>query len=279
MHFLLLVIMFLISSRCIYAELEDYTYIECTTKPCDRGFSKKKRRLMAVAPNEAPSSTNENWCGYVVASSFPNQGKYAVSSISGSWIVPSMKPAPTDTYCSMWIGIDGYGGPTVQQIGTQHTLFQGQYVNYAWYEMFPAPSNQIVGFPVEVGDQITASVVYVFIGNVLPLTSDLFIMRITNDTKRMYSIIPIITQTNMDRSCAEWVVEAPWLNKTLPLSNFGTAFMFNCSAVINNVSGGINNPAWAYEKVTMGTPEGVIKAIASGLSLDGKSFSVTWKNY
>ena len=263
-------------SSMLIADVEDsYTRLTCTTKQCER--ASQGRRRISLASNPMNASSNASWCGYVAATNIANQVNYTVSKVSGSWVIPNILASPVDTYCSLWVGIDGFGGPTVQQIGTEHNFFRGQQMHYAWFEMFPEPANQIMGFPVEVGDQITASVTYIPLGSVLPLTSDLYIMRITNDTKRMYSVIPLITYTNMQRSCAEWVVEAPWLGNTLPLSNFGFATMYNCTAVINNVAGGINNPAWAYEQVTMATPEGAVKAIASPLSPDGKGFSVSWR--
>jgi hypothetical protein len=65
---------------------------------------------------------------------------------------------------------------------------------------------------------------------------------------------------------------------TLPLSDFGVAHLFNCSAVINGVEGPINNPAWQYDNVSMVNPSGTEKAVPSALSVDGKSFSVAWKH-
>jgi len=262
-----------ISTALIADVDESYTRLTCKTKPCERACQRKIR-----LSNEMSTSTNASWCGYVAATNIARQTNYSVTKVVGSWIVPNINPSNVDTYCSMWVGIDGFGGPTVEQIGTEHNYFRGQQMHYAWFEMYPEPSQQIMGFPVEVGDQITASVTYIPLNGVLPANSDLFIMQITNNTKRLYSIIPVITQSNMQRSCAEWVVEAPSLSTTLPLSNFGFASMFNCMAVINNVSGAINNPAWANETVNMSTPEGIAKATASPLSPDGKGFSVVWKH-
>jgi hypothetical protein len=264
------VIIALSISTTLLADInESYTRLTCKTKRCER--ASQQYRL-------SNASSNASWCGYVAATNIANQANYSVSKVVGSWVVPNIQPSAVDTYCSLWVGIDGFGGPTVEQIGTEHNFFKGQQLHYAWFEMYPEPSHQIMGFPVEPGDQITASVIFIPLNGVLPANSDLFIMQITNNTKRLYSIIPVITQSKMQRSCAEWVVEAPSLSTTLPLSNFGFASMYNCSAVINNVLGPINNPAWANEIVTMATPEGVTKASASPLSSDGKGFSVVWKH-
>lgn len=258
----------------------DYRHIKCGIRPCERPSGKRPNPRILPGPSNAASvsTTSTNWSGYVSALNLNKPVPFSVSKVSGSWLVPSLKASAGDTWCSIWVGIDGAGSPSVEQLGTEHDVSGGKPNHYAWFEMYPQGSNQIVGFPVEVGDSITASVTYVPLSNILPATSDLFIMQITNNTKKLYSIIPMVTQMNMQRVCAEWVVEAPYMNAILPLSNFDTAFMFDCSCTINNVAGSINNPAWNYESMTMLDPKGVLKAVPSLLSADGKSFSVAWKH-
>src|SRR5690348_12236358 len=55
-----------------------------------------------------------NWSGYAVTG--PNG---SVSSVQGSWIVPSVTCAKhSATYSSYWVGIDGFSSGTVEQTGT-----------------------------------------------------------------------------------------------------------------------------------------------------------------
>ncbi len=254
----------LLGSFVAACNLEEYELVVCESKP----FIRKKHLLDAVV-----SSTN--WSGYVVASNLLHPTNYLVTKVSGSWIVPDIKAAGVNTNCSVWVGIDGAGSPSVEQLGTEHDYTDGQESHYAWWEMFPDGSNLLEGFPVAVGDSISASVTFVPV-NVLPTGNTLFILLIVNNTQKKYSIVPAITRTIMQRVCAEWIVEAPWLNVTLPLSDFGVAHMFNCSAEINGLSGPINNPAWQNESMNMVAPDGAQKAVTSALSADGKSFSVQW---
>ena len=258
----------------------DYRHMKCSVRPCNRPSGKRPHPRILAGPSNAMSvsTSSTNWSGYVSAVNLNKPVPFSVSKVSGSWVVPSLKASSQDTWCSIWVGIDGAGSPSVEQIGTEHDVSGGKSSHYAWYEMYPAGSNQIVGFPVDVGDSISASVMYVPLSNVLPASSDLFIMQITNHTKQLYSIIPTITQMNMQRVCAEWVIEAPYMNSILPLSNFDTIYMSDCACTINNIAGSINNPAWNYESMTMVDPKGVLKAIPSILSVDGKSFSVAWKH-
>jgi hypothetical protein len=250
---------------------QDCAYIACHTRPCERASKRHDHIFDADA-------TSTNWSGYVAALSLAGPIPLSASSVSGSWIVPNIQPSSMDTSCSIWVGIDGAGSPSVEQIGTEHDYKNGQQSHYAWFEMFPLPSQELVGFPVNVGDTITASVVYIPVGNVLPATSDLYILTLTNNTKKLYTSIPYITTTNMERVCVEWIIEAPWLNVTLPLSNFGVAHMFNCMAVIGNVSGPINSPKWSNERMSMISAAGVSQAVASILDAGGESFSVQWQH-
>jgi len=225
------------------------------------------------------ASSSDNWCGYVAKmGSLSKPSLHSVTKVSASWVVPHIQPSAVNTNSSIWVGIDGSGSSTVEQIGTEHDWLNGQQIHYAWWEMFPAPSNMLVGFPVEPGDNISTSVTYVALQPILPAGTGLFIMMITNDTKRVYSVVPFFSPVELDRICAEWIVEAPWLNATLPLSSFGNISLFNCSAVMTNIFGPISNTLWLNEKMDMVTPQGIVKAVASPLSVDGRSFSVSWKH-
>jgi hypothetical protein len=252
-----------------------YKHLQCRAVPCDRPSS--KRPNPCISSNASASS--DNWSGYVAAiGNLNSPTPHTVTKVAGSWVVPNIQPSSGNTNCSIWVGIDGAGSPSVEQLGTEHDWQSGKQLHYAWFEMFPAGSNMIEGFPVEVGDNISASVTYVTLLGILPEGTSLFIMMITNDTKRVYSVIPCFSSVDLQRLCAEWIVEAPWLNSTLPLSNFGNAVMYNCSAVMNSITGPINNPSWLFESMDMVSAQGVVKATTSSLSADGKSFTVGWKH-
>lgn len=274
------VLVLTIGTTLVADHQQGYKHIHCRAKPCERPSSKRPNPcIRSVSPAKNVSSSSDNWAGYVSAvGNLSKPTPHAVTKVSGSWVVPSVQASSGNTNCSIWVGIDGAGSPSVEQLGTEHDWLNGQQIHYAWYEMFPAGSNMLEGFPVNVGDNISASVTYVSLPGILPVGTNLFVMMITNDTKRVYSVIPCFSSVDLQRVCAEWIVEAPWLNATLPLSNFGNASLFNCSAVINGIAGSINNPAWLFESMNMVTPAGVVKAMASSLSVDGKSFSVAWKH-
>jgi len=262
-----LALLFSLIMSCAADTHEGYTHLACDVKPIKRA-SRKHLFDTTVSSN--------NWCGYVAAPSLINPVLHKVTEVEGAWIVPNVVAVGENTSCSVWVGIDGAGSRTVEQLGTEHDWSNGQEVHYAWYEMFPAGSNQIVGFPVEVGDSISASVTYDPLTSFMPASQNLFILEIMNHTKKVYSIIPCIAPAILDRVCAEWIVEAPWLNQTLPLSDFTVIYLSGCTCSINGIKGAINNPAWSCEAMNMIAPEGTTKALASALSPDGSSFSVSW---
>lgn len=276
-----IMVMVLTIGTTLVAEIkQDFKHIKCEIRPRARTSVRKPHPRMPFLGKRKKNATasSTNWSGYVAATNLANPARYSVTQVSGSWIVPNLQSSPVDTSASIWVGIDGSGSPTVEQLGTEHDVTSGKQSHYAWYEMYPQGSNEIVGFPVNVGDSISASVTYIALNGVIPASSDLFILQLVNNTRRMYTYIPYITNVKMERLCAEWIVEAPYLNAILPLSNFGTVFVSNCSAVIGNIDGSISSSAWVNESMDMVSPAGVAKAATSALSADGKSFSVVWKS-
>lgn len=266
--------------------LEGFTHIECELRPKMRSSRSKKYDKFKLTDKrgstyesfthphiEAKQGTSQNWGGYIAITNINSPAHNSVDAVYGSWVVPSVKSSTThDTWCSLWVGIDGYSNGTVEQIGTEHDWYKGKQVDYAWFEMYPDYSYEIVGFPLKRGDLISASVVYKCDG--------VFIMTIVNETKKVYATIPASYTTSLvaQRSSAEWVAEAPYLRGIiLPLSHFGTVKFSNCLATINDIHGSIKDGFWMNDMLTM-VGNGGTKAIPSPLSSDGRSFSVTWKH-
>src|SRR5437660_833616 len=105
------------------------------------------------------STTSTNWSGYAAETNMFSPQGGAVSAVSANWTVPAVTGGGT-AYSSMWVGIDGYSSPTVEQIGTDSDLVNGVPTYYAWYEMYPSYSVTISSVAVHVGDQVNASVNY-----------------------------------------------------------------------------------------------------------------------
>ena len=217
-------------------------------------------------------STSLNWSGYAAATSLTKPETGSVSAVAGSWVVPTLSSQPGQTYSSFWVGIDGYASSTVEQIGTEHDWSNDEQSDYAWFEMYPGYSFKISGFPVNPGDEISASVKYV--------SNNKFQLAISNLTHGVTTVVPG-TYTKLagtHRSSAEWVVEAPFSGSILPLADFGTASFTNCTTTILGVTGPINSGHWVSDELTMETQNGIVKALPSVLSGSGEDFHVTWEH-
>ena len=132
--------------------------------------------------------------------------------MSGTWTVPKVTASSTSSrttaYSSVWVGIDGYSSKTVEQLGTDSDIQNGQPRYYAWYEIYPNYSITIPGMTIQPGDSITASVQYVASG----AQAGQFMLTITdssrpNDSFTTYQGMP--SGSAAPRSSAEWIVEAP----------------------------------------------------------------------
>lgn len=246
----------------------EFKEIQCEIRPAAKMRDKKLTRPHVPVKE----GTSNNWSGYVAAPNLAKPTKNSVSAVSGTWVVPTILHASSNTFCSIWVGIDGYGSPSVEQIGTEHDWSGGKQVHYAWFEMYPQYPYEINGFPVNPGDSISASVTYA--GN------NTFVMTIVNNTRKVFYNVPTAytKSTTAQRVCAEWVVEAPWENGVLPLSNFGLVSWGHCTADINNVTGPINNKTWKDDFLIMVTDANAPKANPSALTANGQGFSVSWKH-
>ena len=222
---------------------------------------------------------SRNWCGYVSLTSLSNPLKNSVTNVFGNWEVPVVYPSKRHTHCAIWVGIDGYKGQTVEQIGTAHGRYKGKIVHYAWFEIYPGLTYQIKGFPVHTKDRIGGQVQYV--GN--SRGKAVFQLTIFNYTQYCWWIVPeqFCLSWDAERNSAGWIVEAPSKpesEKILPLAHFSPIRFSNCQATIQNVIGPINDGSWKYDSMNMVSLSDLRKAKASHLRSDGSSFSVYWKH-
>ena len=77
---------------------------------------------------------SSNWSGYAAETNLNDPASGAVTAVSGSWVVPKVTPTSNSStaYSSVWVGIDGYSSSTVEQIGTDSDVVNGQVQYYAW---------------------------------------------------------------------------------------------------------------------------------------------------
>ncbi len=88
--------------------------------------------------------TGSAWSGYVIV---PGS---QVTQVSGSWVLPAdIASTGADSRTAIWVGIDGYGGKTVEQIGTTWHASTGTWT--AWVELAGDAIYNAQGVPIAKG--------------------------------------------------------------------------------------------------------------------------------
>ena len=221
--------------------------------------------LGAVAPALAGASpashtrfgtatTSTNWSGYdAVGGGF--------TSVVATWTVPSAKPSILDAYSSFWVGIDGDGSGTVEQLGTDSDSVGGAAVYDVWYEMYPHWP-KYVAMTIKPGDVMQASVV--------AGANGVFTLSITDKTTgQSFSVVEKMKRAK--RYSAEVIAEAPWSGGVLPLADFGTVGFSGCAFNGTPIS------AYNWNKIDM-VENGVTKDVTGPLDKSGSAFSITWQH-
>jgi hypothetical protein len=212
-----------------------------------------------------------NWSGYATVQSLGATGIGSVTQVVGSWTVPTVTgPATGISYSVNWVGLDGFTSPTVEQLGTEQDYVEGVPTYFAWFEMFPAPAIEIVGFPVSPGDSISASVTN--------LGSGVFQLGMRNNTQGVSVVIPTADTTNPDAlsSSAEWIVEAPSSGMSiLPLAQLSTVDWSGACATVGGVQGSICSPNRDDIALTMIDSNAAPISTPSALTCNCTAFTVS----
>ena len=203
------------------------------------------------------SGSSYNWAGYVSSG-----GTY--TSITGSWIIPTVSPATTYTAMdATWVGIGGVNSTDLIQAGTQAEADpNGSIVYQAWVETLPQISQQ-VALTVNAGDAMTVSLTQASAG----------LWNVSLQDKTSGQSYQTSVSYTSSLSSAEWIEEMPSLATSfVPLDNFGTVQFTGGSTTINGTPETISQ-ANASE-LTMISTTGQTLATPSALGVDGSSFSV-----
>jgi hypothetical protein len=229
-------------------------------------------KTAVVAPVPLPA-TSSNWSGYAMETKLSSPQTASVSAVGGTWNVPAVTGSGTN-YCAVWVGIDGYSSPSVEQIGTASDVVKGKAQYFVWYEMYPQGSVEISLMAVSPGDSITASVTYLTSGaNAGQFQLSIADTSRANDSFTTFQGGPVVA-----RSSAEWIVEAPSSSSggVLPLANFGTVTFAKATATINGTSGPIDGAKWQAAEITM-VSGSTVEASPSALTDSGATSSFTVK--
>ena len=214
-----------------------------------------RTRSDLLAPDGAvTAATSTNWAGYVDTAAAP------YTTVSASWIQPSITGTTTGSVV-IWVGLDGWGGTTVEQCGTQISYNAGL-TQTAWAEFYPAYAEEwsTATYPVSAGDHLSATVSW---------DGTYFNYLVTDATQSWtYTEKHSLTDTEIAqntvgtppaRSTMEVIVESD----VASLINFGSITFTGVTAMSAPI---------AITMVNANTD-------ATPGALAGNSFTVTWNNF
>ncbi len=219
---------------------------------------------------------SKNWSGYLVTGA-------SFRHVSAHWRIPRVAcRSGRPGYSAMWIGLGGYRGAGLEQVGTESDCPGGRRpVTYAWYELLPFPLHGI-RLRVSQGDRISASVTVAGAWTTIRM----------RDLDRRGSFHRRLYTSEVNLSSAEWILEAPsvcvpFSDNCLirPLLSFGRAGFSSAQVTtVDSFRGTIGNRAWqrlrivlVQERLLGGGRYLVRGASPSGLRARGGSFSVSYK--
>lgn len=258
------------------------------------GFTSGGRTSTLASALDQQALVSANWSGYIAGGDSTADSAENFSSVSGSWVQPSVTCSSGETESAFWVGLGGDDSQSdaLEQAGTEADCTStGKATYYAWYELLPAAPVRL-GLTVDAGDHISTTV---SVGG----TSVTVVLKDTttgaSETKNLYMADP-------DVSSAEWIAEAPsaCVNdescEPLPLADFGSVTFTSASAAANGQTAPISG--WSAEPMELSSSEadsglgadgygaggyrGVDDeasggAVPSSLTSSGSSFSVTWR--
>jgi hypothetical protein len=213
-------------------------------------------RLGQHAPLATPT-TSANWSGYDDSTDGP------FTSVTATWTQPRIRYAgATFTDAAFWVGLDGDGSNTVEQIGSEG--YSKGTVGYdAWYEMYPA-SPVTIAMSIKPGDVLTGTVTETGVAT--------FTLTLVNQTTgKSFSTVQTMSVVPQLAS-AEVIAEAPTDSNgnVVPLANFGLVSFGDCAF------DGQPMRAFNWNQIDMTSQNsGALIDRTSALGADGASFSVT----
>ena len=101
------------------------------------------------------SAQSTNWSGYADVACPTCALRYVSADFTVAHL--NVVKSPNGAVVGHWVGLDGWGNSTVEQVGIDTEVQNGVDSYYAWYEMFPAPT-QVYALAASPGDNIQVSV-------------------------------------------------------------------------------------------------------------------------
>jgi hypothetical protein len=212
---------------------------------------------------------SNSWSGAVIPN--PPTGR-TFSMVTGSWIVPNAYPPQSAKQgngwkdglyeSSAWVGIDGWGTPSVLQTGTvsKCQVSGGKIVSqdaYAWLEWFPAGEVRFTQLAVKPGDVMNA----VVCGGAATAVGYVGLQNISSGVVTGLTDINTPKGTVLSNKTVEWVLEDDTIGSSLGLfPDYGATFFFGAICTSTAPDGSLQeqdlNSATVIDMTTSGSSSG-----------------------
>ena len=207
------------------------------------------------------------WSGYSVSSNLLFR-QPSVTSVSGSWTVPSVAVSAGNTFSASWIGIGGQGEVTIIQVGSEHNSIDGEERYGLWYEMLPDNAISIPEITVLPGDKIHASI------SLVDSNANKWLIEISDVSNGQRFTQNFVY--NSSRLTAEWIVERPTVNNQVTtLADFRSITFSEIEATIDGRTGNLNS--FPSSVIFMQDNRNRDLVTISPFGEDGSSFTVTYR--
>ncbi len=259
--------------------------------PSAASSTKSPAALRFSSQRVMDTAVSSNWAGYVAtapaAAQPPASTGLSFTDVTGSWVQPRLTCSAGEVgAAAFWVGLGGSqdSSPALEQIGTEGECNQsGKAMYSSWYEFVPA-GPVTIKLKVRPGDRMTGAVL---VSGAQVTVSLKNLSTHKRFSKTFSSVSPL------DTSSAEWIAEAPSLCSSngrctvVPLPNFGTTSFTKAATVANGHPGAISDPTWSSTPIVLapgaavetnfGVAANTHGALPSSISLDGRSFAVSWQ--
>jgi Peptidase A4 family len=208
-----------------------------------------------------------NWAGYA-----GNRAGTTFRYVSAVFAVPYVDcTGGTTSYSSHWVGLDGLGSASVEQVGIEADCAGSTPRYYAWYEMYPKPVTVV--FAVGAGNAVQASVTYK-----KPNGKFVLMLRDTSDGRHFTRTLKCAAKACL-RSSAEVISEAPSNGSggILPLTDYrAEGFSGITLTTSRGHRSGLSSRNWkTYQIIGVGDSSHDLSAQPTSL-FQGQAFSNYW---
>jgi hypothetical protein len=208
-----------------------------------------------------------NWAGYAA-----NRAGTSFRHVSAAFLVPYLDcSAAPKSYSSHWVGLDGLGSASVEQVGIEADCSAATAQYYAWYEMYPKPVSVV--FQVAAGNAVQTSVTY-------KRSARKFVLMLRDTTNgRHFSRTLNCAAKACIRSSAEVISEAPSNGSggILPLADYRASSYSGITLTTSRGRrSGLTSRYWnTFQIVGVGDSSHELAAQPTSL-FRGQAFSVYW---